>query len=115
MFAATVNGCWNGDPNYPVWGNPDGGNAFVDYIDLSSAYQEENRVFVITITVAGKGYRTGEVVRRNQIKFVIEGNHRVWASPKIMFDPDSDYNEGDPWHAYRKLFLILDEEIGIKR
>ena len=107
--ASVVNGYLNGDPNYPLW---DGGSHMGEFVDLSSAVQDGNNVYV-NIVIAG--YHSGEIVETRAVKLIIASTHRIWASPKILFDPDSDYNQGDSTHRYRKLFWIMDEAIDIQR
>lgn len=108
-LAAVVNGCLNGDPNFPFWR---GGSHAGEFVDLSSAYQEGNCVYV---NIVRAGYHSGEVTGTQAVKLVIANTHRIWASQNIMFDPDSDYNSGDSSHEYRRLFEIIDEEIEIQR
>ena len=114
VFAATVNGCWDGDPNYPWYGKCTGSH-FVSYADLSSAYQERNKVFVNIIVIAGKGEHSGEVRDVRLLEMTIESRHRVRSYGNTIFDPDSDFNEKDPMHYDRNLFRQIDEKIGIQR
>lgn len=113
-LAATIDGYWEGDPNYPWYGKFSGSH-FVSYADLSTAYQEQNKIFVDIVVIVGKGERSGALQDVKTLEMTIEDEHRVRSLGGTIFDPDSDFNIKDPLHYDRDLFWKIDEAIGIQR